>query len=96
MCGGNATAVKLALAHVIQRLDGAMQALEERDPVKAVREWAAEGHASRNAWPPDPGRPEEVPVHVETLLRLGRAGGWVTTVAPDRRTVTGFLPVSNA
>ncbi|GIH09847.1 prephenate dehydrogenase [Rhizocola hellebori] len=96
MCGGNAEAVKLALAHVIQRLDGAMQALEERDPVKAVRAWAAEGHATRGAWPPDPGRPEEVPAHVETLLRLGRAGGWVTTVAPDRRTVTGFLPVSNA
>jgi prephenate dehydrogenase len=96
MCGGNAAAVKLALAHVIQRLDAAMQALEERDPLKAVRAWAAEGHAARSAWPPDPGRPEEVPANVETLLRLGRAGGWVTTVAPDRRTVTGFLPVSNA
>jgi prephenate dehydrogenase len=33
-----------------------------------------------------------VPVNRETLLRLGRAGGWVTQVAADRRTVTAFLP----
>jgi prephenate dehydrogenase len=95
MCGGNAAAVREALDDLREKLDQAAKALDERDPVRAVKEWVAEGHAARMAWPPDPGRPEQVPVQVETLLRLGRAGGWITTVAPDRRTVTGFLPVRN-
>ncbi|HCT75500.1 MAG TPA: prephenate dehydrogenase/arogenate dehydrogenase family protein [Micromonosporaceae bacterium] len=96
MCGGNAEAVRVALDAVRERLDQAAKALDQGDPVRAVREWAADGHTARHAWPPDPGRPEEVPVNAETLLRLGRAGGWITTVAPDRRTVTGFLPVRSA
>lgn len=96
MCGGNADAVRAALASLRVRLDEADQALDSRDPMRAVKEWAGEGHAARMAWPPDPGRPQEVPVDPETLLRLGRAGGWITTVAADRRTVTGFLPVRSA
>jgi prephenate dehydrogenase len=92
MCGGNAEAVRPALAEVLSRLDDAAKALEQRDPVRAVRDWAGDGHAVRAAWPPAPGRPEEVPVNRDTLLRLGRAGGWVTMVAADRRTVTAFLP----
>jgi prephenate dehydrogenase len=95
MCGGNADAVRDALDELRERLDQAAKALDQRDPVRAVREWVAEGHAARKAWPPDPGRPERVPAQADTLLRLGRAGGWITTVAPDRRTVTGFLPVRN-
>jgi prephenate dehydrogenase len=96
MCGGNADAVREALAQLRERLDAALEALDGRDPVRAVRDWAVQGYATRVAWPPDPGRPAEVPVRAETLLRLGRAGGWITTVLPGRRTVTGFLPVSNA
>jgi len=93
MCGGNVTAVRAALDALRDRLDEAARCLEQRDPTKAIRDWALEGHEVRAAWPPDPGRPQEIPVDAETLLRLGRAGGWITTVAPDRRTVTGFLPV---
>ncbi|WP_425457767.1 prephenate dehydrogenase/arogenate dehydrogenase family protein [Catellatospora sichuanensis] len=93
MCGGNAAAVLTALGDVQDRLDEAAKALEGRDPLRAVRDWAKDGHAARQAWPPAPGRPEQVPVRAETLLRLGRAGGWITEVAADRRTVTAFLPV---
>jgi prephenate dehydrogenase len=93
MCGGNAEAVRPALADLQARLDEAGKALEQRSPIPSLRQWAQEGHAARLAWPPDPGRPQQVPVQAETLLRLGRAGGWITTVAPDRRTVTAFLPV---
>lgn len=93
MCGGNVTAVRAALDALRDRLDEAARCLEQRDPAKAIRDWALQGHEVRRAWPPDPGRPHEVPADAETLLRLGRAGGWITTVAPDRRTVTGFLPV---
>jgi prephenate dehydrogenase len=96
MCGGNAEAVLPALADVQARLDEAAKALQGRDPIRAVREWAQDGHAARRAWPPAPGRPEQVPARAETLLRLGRAGGWITEVAPDRRTVTAFLPVEGA
>jgi prephenate dehydrogenase len=87
--------VRDALDELRERLDQAAKALDQRDPVRAVREWVAEGHVARKAWPPDPGRPEQVPAQAETLLRLGRAGGWITKVATDRRTVTGFLPVRN-
>ena len=93
MSGGNVTAVRAALDGLRERLDEAARCLEQRDPAKAIRDWALEGHEARMAWPPDPGRPQQVPAEAETLLRLGRAGGWITTVAPDRRTVTGFLPV---
>ncbi|MFC7764340.1 prephenate dehydrogenase dimerization domain-containing protein [Catellatospora bangladeshensis] len=96
MCGGNAAAVLPALADVQSRLDEAAKALEGRDPIRAVRDWAQDGHTARRAWPPAPGRPEQVPARTETLLRLGRAGGWITEVAPDRRTVTAFLPVEGA
>jgi prephenate dehydrogenase len=95
MCGGNALPVRDALDELRERLDQVAKALDQRDPVRAVREWVAEGHAARKSWPPDPGRPEQVPAQTETLLRLGRAGGWITKVAADRRTVTGFLPVRN-
>ncbi len=96
MCSGNADAVRDSLRALRERLDEVELALESRDSLKKIRDWAQEGHAARMAWPPDPGRPQEVPVQPETLLRLGRAGGWITMVAPDRRTVTGFLPVRSA
>ncbi|MBV1852080.1 prephenate dehydrogenase [Catellatospora tritici] len=96
MCSGNTAAVQTALADVQRRLDDAAKAMEARDPFRAVREWALEGHTARTAWPPAPGRPEQLPVRAETLLRLGQAGGWITAVAPDRRTVTAFLPVEGA
>lgn len=93
MCGGNAAAVREALGELMRRLDDVAAVLEGRDPVGGVRKWAAAGHTARVGWPPDPGRPQQVPVRADTLLRLGRAGGWITEVDRARRTVTGFLPV---
>ncbi|MCW2567665.1 MAG: prephenate dehydrogenase/arogenate dehydrogenase family protein, partial [Mycobacterium sp.] len=49
-------------------------------------------HAVRAAWPPAPGDPETVPADAGTLLALGRAGGWVTAVAQDGRSVTAVRP----
>lgn len=93
MCGGNAPAVREALATLMAKLDEAAKGLESRDPMNRIRQWAQDGHEARLGWPPDPGRPQRVPIERETLLRLGRAGGWITEVAQDRRNVIGFLPV---
>jgi prephenate dehydrogenase len=64
------------------------------DPIAALRPWLATGHAARTAWPPAPGKTLELPARQDALLRLGRAGGWITAVAADRRTVTATRPVS--
>lgn len=93
MCGGNAVAVRAALDELIGRLDDVAGVLDGRDSVGGIRKWATVGHRARIGWPPDPGRPQQVPVQTDTLLRLGRAGGWITKVDRERRTVTAFLPV---
>jgi prephenate dehydrogenase len=92
MCGGNAAAVGPALDAVLDALGRAREALDAGDPIAALRAWVAPGHAARTGWPPEPGPPLELPAHAGALLRLGRAGGWVTAVAPDRRTVTAVRP----
>jgi prephenate dehydrogenase len=43
MCGGNADAVREALDDLRERLDQAAKALDQRDPVRAVREWCCGG-----------------------------------------------------
>ena len=60
---------------------------------RALRPWLAAGKRPRRP----PGRPGPAsrwscPARVDALLRLGRAGGWVTAVAADRRTVTAVRP----
>lgn len=92
MCGGNAPAVRSALDAVLDALREARAALDTADPVAALRPWLAPGHAVRSNWPPSPGAAEELPADIEALLDLGRAGGWVTAVAADRRTVTAVRP----
>jgi len=92
MCGGNAGAVGPALDAVCDALAQARAELRADDPTAALRQWLAAGHAARTAWPPRPGSPLELPAQADTLLRLGRAGGWVTAVANDRRTVTAVRP----
>lgn len=92
MCGGNAASVGSALDAVLHELQNARSALTAADPIAALRSWLAPGHAARIAWPPSPGEPLEIPARVDTLLRLGRAGGWVTAVADNRRTVTAVRP----
>ncbi|MEO3925234.1 prephenate dehydrogenase/arogenate dehydrogenase family protein [Micromonosporaceae bacterium B7E4] len=92
MCGGNAAAVGPALDAVLRELDGARTAVGSADPIGALRRWLAPGSAARLAWPPRPGGAVELPARPDALLRLGRAGGWVTRVAEDRRTVTAVRP----
>lgn len=92
MCGGNADAVKPALAAVSEALAEAAAALRSGDPIAALRTWLEQPAEVRGAWPPRPGTRLELPAKPGALLRLGRAGGWVTAVAPDRRTVTAIRP----
>jgi prephenate dehydrogenase len=106
MCGGNAAAVVPALDAVLAALTEARAALtggeeqtgqsagEARDPIGALRPWLATGYAARTGWPPAPGKMLDLPARQDALLRLGRAGGWITAVAADRRTVTATRPTS--
>jgi prephenate dehydrogenase len=96
MCGGNAAAVAPALDGVRAALDAARAALDAEDPIAALRPWLAPGCAARSAWPPRPGTPLEIPARTGALLRLGRAGGWVTAVADDRQTVTAVRPAGQS
>jgi prephenate dehydrogenase len=88
MCGGNAAAVHASLDAVIADLQAAGALLEGTDPIGALAPWLATGHAVRTAWPPPPGEAVEMRADPKSLLELGRAGGWVTEVAANRRTVS--------
>jgi len=92
MCGGNAQALGPALDELLARLSQARRILDGPDPVRALTGWFGEGHLARTAWPPKPGPAADIPASEPELLRLGRDGGWVTAVSPDRRTVTGVRP----
>jgi prephenate dehydrogenase len=92
MCGGNAPAVLTALDAVLADLTAARSILDGRDPIGALRPWLEPGHTARTAWPPRPGQTVELPARPDILLRVGRIGGWITEVAPDRRTVTAVRP----
>jgi prephenate dehydrogenase len=105
MCGGNAAAVVPALDAILAALTEARAALTvgpgeagpraaAADPIAALRPWLAAGYAARTGWPPAPGKTLELPARQDALLRLGRAGGWITAVAADRRTVTATRPAS--
>lgn len=92
MCGGNPRAVAPALAAVTGALAEAATALGSPEPIPALRSWLAPGAAVRAAWPPRPGTRLDLPANPGALLRLGQAGGWVTAVAADRRTVAATRP----
>lgn len=94
MCGGNAGAVAPALDAVLAGLAESRAALDADDPIAALLPWLAPGNTARSGWPPEPGKPLELPARTDALLRLSRAGGWVTAVAPDRRTVTAVRPAA--
>jgi prephenate dehydrogenase len=92
MCGGNATAVGPALDAVLDALARARAALDGADPIGELTAWLKPGAAARGAWPPKPGTTLDLPARSDALLRLGRAGGWITAVADDRRSVTAVRP----
>jgi prephenate dehydrogenase len=93
MCGGNADHVLDALDAVLERVDAARAALEDDDPIGRLRQWAATAHAARTTWPRGWGPERSLPVTVDALLSLGGAGGWVSAVAADGRSVTATHPI---
>ena len=93
MCGGNTAAVQAALDALLKSLGTAREALEDPDPIGALLPWLRPAAASRAGWPPVPSDPATLPVDTDVLLRLGRAGGWVTAVSADQRTVTAARPL---
>ncbi|MBT8226870.1 MAG: prephenate dehydrogenase/arogenate dehydrogenase family protein [Dactylosporangium sp.] len=96
MCGGNSDAVRHALDEVCGCLAKARAALDGPDPVTELVPWLARGQRVRARWqlPASDQSPPAVtlPGTPEALLALGRAGGWVTRVAADRRSVTAVRP----
>jgi prephenate dehydrogenase len=94
MCGGNAEAVRAALEDVLFDLGGALNALEDPDPIEALRPWLTRGTTARAGWPAPASEAAQLPANPEVLLRLGRAGGWVTAVGTDLRTVTAARPLA--
>jgi prephenate dehydrogenase len=96
ICAGNPPAVSAALATVSAALAGAATALETPDPIRSLRDWLAPGAEVRTGWPPRPATRLDLPANPGALLRLGRAGGWLTAVAPDRRTVAAARPQPSA
>jgi prephenate dehydrogenase len=96
MCGGNAEAVLDALDASMAALADARGALAGGDPIADLRPWFAAACAVRLHWPPGPGSSIELPAQADTLLRLGRIGGWITAVAKDRTTVTAVRPATPA
>lgn len=95
MCGGNATGLGPALRKLRDALAAPATALDSARPIPALRSWLAPAAASRSAWPPRPGTRLSLPSDPQRLLELGRTGGWVTAVAPDRRAVTAVRPLSS-
>jgi prephenate dehydrogenase len=93
MCGGNAEAVRGALDDVLVDLGSALAALEDPDPIAALRPWLSAGTTARAAWPAAASESVELPADPDVLLRLGRAGGWITGVGSDLRTVTAARPL---
>ncbi|QSB14862.1 prephenate dehydrogenase/arogenate dehydrogenase family protein [Natronosporangium hydrolyticum] len=91
-CAGNPATAAPALSAVTDALAGATEALGADRPIEALQEWLTAGATVRESWPPYPGSRRELPVRSDALLRLGRAGGWITAVARDRRSVTATLP----
>jgi prephenate dehydrogenase len=95
MCAGNPATVGPALAVVSAALAEADAALRADDPIEALRGWLVPGAEVRSGWPPRPGSRRELPVDREVLLRLGRAGGWLTAITAERRTVSAVLPAAS-
>jgi len=92
MCAAGGGALRAELDAFAARLSRAREHLDGPDPVRGLEGWLTAGHAVRTAWPPGPGARAEVPAEAAALLALGRAGGWVTAVADNGRTVSAVTP----
>jgi prephenate dehydrogenase len=93
MAGGNAARVLDALDAFMNGLDEARDALDSDEPIAGIRTWATPANTIRSSWPRGWGAPRQIPARPADLLALGDAGGWITAVSPDGRTVTSATPV---
>ncbi|WP_067509928.1 prephenate dehydrogenase/arogenate dehydrogenase family protein [Actinoplanes sp. TFC3] len=80
MCGGNAAAVQSALAGVLADLGAWDRALDADDPVAALTPLLRRAGELRRGWPGAVDVPVEIALDGDSLLALGRAGGWITRV----------------
>jgi prephenate dehydrogenase len=92
MCGGNAAAVRRVLRDLLGDLERFEKDLGADDPQAALLPALRQASAARNAWPPVPGEPAELPIRTDVLLRLGQVGGWITAVDRERRKVVAMRP----
>ncbi len=92
MCAGNADAVRRTLDAVSASLDGARSALDGPDPFQELRAWFAPMEAIRSGWPATASDEAVLPARADVLIRLGQAGGWITGISPDGRTVSAARP----
>lgn len=93
ICGGNAGTAGTALDALLDSLGTARELLAEPDPIAALQAWLAPAARVRSAWPAAASEPVDLPPEPEVLLRLGRAGGWLVSVAPDLRSVSAARPI---
>jgi len=96
MCGGNAAALRTVLDALLEQVSEVRRLLDEPDPVTALTGWFTPAHTVRASWPASPGSAEHVAAERAELLALGRAGGWVTSVAADGRVVMASTPPPSA
>jgi prephenate dehydrogenase len=81
--------------HTLRGLIGDLEAMRESlaaDPAGLLTPVVAAAGDLRRAWPPAGGPACDLPVSVDGLLALGRAGGWVTAVAENRANVRAMRP----
>ena len=84
MCGGNATAVRQELDHLLAELHELRALLDAPDPVAALIPALRPAVELRRTWPPAAGAPVELAADTSVLLDLGRSGGWVTAVTEGK------------
>jgi prephenate dehydrogenase len=97
MCGGNAAAVRPALDAVLIELGRIRAALESVDPISSLVPMLSPGQEIRQEWPATGSQSlGAVAAQPDVLLRLGRMGGWITGVSPDRRGVMAAMPATAA
>jgi prephenate dehydrogenase len=80
MCGGNRSAVQRVLHALIGELQQFEKSLTADEPMEALLPALRASTKLRQAWPAPPGEPTAVTAEVQTLLALGREGGWVISV----------------
>lgn len=89
-CAFNLTALDAELEHMIEQLNQARHIMRRPGAVPALSRWFEPAQAARTVWPAHSGAPQRGPASLEQLLKIGRAGGWITEVHGGE--ITAVLP----